>query len=177
MRAVDVYTSNVSDPLLTDLGYGLAQGFVEIAAEDYTVQLRPAGESLDNAPIFSQDITLPSKVRKTLVLADEGGVLQFIELVDDLGRVDPGSLQVANAGSANATLDFGSDGSAELTDLAPNSSGRATTPDLDPTTVTVNGTTYGLPARPVQGDVVIVLTDTDVMLLTYSFTVQTLKAQ
>lgn len=176
LAPVDLYFRDVSEAMLTDLTEGFAQGFVEVAAQDYTVDLRPAGAALNTEPTVSFDISLASKERVTIVLIDGNGT---VRLTDDLARIDAGALRVVNASSTPLSFDFGADGNT-VTDLPSGESARATLTSTARAVMTVSNAggaqAYVLPERPPLGDVLVVASDTTTIMLTYSFTVTVLEA-
>ncbi|MBC7793228.1 MAG: DUF4397 domain-containing protein [Clostridia bacterium] len=174
----DIYIRDVQRPLIENLGYGFAEGYLELAAQPYALDVRPSGTSANNAPTYSQDVTLASQSRSTLFYVDSP---RFYAVAGDLNRVDPGVLVVFNASASTLSFDFGADGSTEIPALAQFADARATLPTLQryPVTVKADGdeilSAVQIPARPEIGDVVIVvMPDLTVKLLTYSFVVDDL---
>ncbi len=171
--SLDVYLRDTTEAVLASLSEGFAQGFIEIAARDYTIDLRLAAASRNSEARASYDLSLASRERATLVIY---GDTLFLRFTDDLARVDLGAMRVVNATTTGAvSFDFGADGSNEVVDLAAGEVGRATLPDLSPTVVSVSADAgaqaYSLPRRPAEGDVVIVVADSMTLMLTYSFSV------
>jgi hypothetical protein len=179
LGTVDVYLREVTEPLLTSLAIGFAQGFVEIAARDYTIDLRQAAASPHAETLASLDFSMVSRARVTLVMASSDPA-SWVLFDDDLARIDLGALRLVNAtSSGELSFDFGADGSNEVTGLAAGAVGRATLANLAPTTLSVTADggaqTYALPARPSTGDVVIIGADTTTLMLTYSFSIDALS--
>lgn len=174
----DFYLRDVTPALAENVGYGQAQGYFELAAQPYAIDVRVGGTSDSSAVQYSQEVTLDDRSRSTLFYVDGPA---FYALAGDLARVDPGLLKVFNASASAVAFDFASDGSVEIDGLAQYADARATLPSLAQTTLTVtaDGTTIldnaELPERPADGDIVIaVMPDLSVQLLTYSFVVTTL---
>ena len=174
--ALDVYLRDTTEAVLSSLAQGFAQGFIEIAARDYTVDLRLAAASPNAEVLSTFALTLASRERVTVVLSGTTEAMNVIRFADDLARVTPGALRVVNATTTGpVSFDLAADGSDELSQLAVNGVGRATSPDLAPIALSVTADTgsqvYALPARPSEGDVVLVAADATTLMLTYSFTV------
>lgn len=171
--ALDVYLRDTTQPVLASLAEGFAQGFIEVAARDYTIDLRLAAASPNAEVRNSYDISLASRERVTLVLY---GDMQFLRFTDDLARVDVGAMRVVNATTTGpVSFDLNADGTVEVAGLASGEVGRATLPGLDAALLSVaadaGAQTYQLPPRPVDGTVVIVVADSMTLMLTYSFSV------
>ncbi|MEZ0310152.1 MAG: DUF4397 domain-containing protein [Myxococcota bacterium] len=174
--ALDVYLRETRDPVLSSLGHGFAQGFIEVAARSYTVDLRLAAASPNSEVMSSFEITLASRERVTVVLAGTAEALMPVRFADDLARVALGALRLVNATSSGpVSFDLGADGSDELAQLEVGGVGRATSPDLSAVALSVaadsGAQVYQVPARPSEGDVVIVAADAATLMLTYSFSV------
>ncbi len=174
--ALDVYLRDTVEPVLSSLGHGFAQGFLELAARDYTVDLRLGAASPNSEVMSSFDLTLGSRERVTLVLSGSAEAVSYVRFADDLARVSAGALRLVNATTTGpVSFDLGADGSDELAQLEVGGVGRATSPDLTPIALSVSADggaqIYELPARPLEGDVVIVAADATTLMLTYSFSV------
>jgi hypothetical protein len=174
----DIYLRDVTPALISNLGFGNAEGYFELAAQPYTLDVRVGGTSRSGDPVYTQNVALADRSRSTMFYCDGPA---FYPLDGDLSRVDPGLLKVFNASPYAVSFDFGADGSFEVSDLAPFADARATLPTLAETrlTVTADGDpvreNVELPERPVEGDIVIaVMPDATVKLLTYSFVVDDL---
>ncbi len=173
---LDVYLRDTTEPVLSSLAYGFAQGFVEIAARSYTVDLRLAAASPNAEVLSSFELSLSSRERVTVVLAGSAESLAVVRFTDDLARVALGAMRLVNATTTGpVSFDLEADGTEELADLPVGSVGRATSASLEPIQMSVIGDggmqVYALPARPAEGDVVIVAADATTLMLTYSFSV------
>ena len=174
--ALDVYLRDTVEPVLTSLGHGFAQGFLEVAARDYTVDLRLGAASPNSEVMSSFDLTLASRERVTVVLSGSAEAVSHVRFADDLARVSPGALRLVNATTTGpVSFDLGADGSDELAQLEVGGVGRATSPGVEPILLSVSANegsqVYEMPARPLDGDVVIVAADATTAMLTYSFSV------
>lgn len=174
----DIYLRDVQSSLAENIGFGKAQGYFELAAQPYALDVRPGGTSDRNAPVYSETVELTERTRSTLFYVSPP---KFYALSGDLQRVDPGLLKVFNASASAVSIDFGSDGSYEVSGLAQFADARATLPTVLETRLTVMADadvileSAVLPERPDIGDVVIVvMPDYGVKLLTYSFVVEDL---
>ena len=76
--SLDVYLRDTTDPVFTSLGHGFAQGFIEVAARTYSIDLRLGPASPNSEVMSSFDVTLASRERVTVVLAGTGEALTHV---------------------------------------------------------------------------------------------------
>jgi hypothetical protein len=124
--AVDVYAKGVSSPLIQNLSYGETSDYLDIAAGNYIIELRPAGSPASSAPAFSTDeLTIPEGAKITTVAAGLLGSSnaddKFRVLVYAEGFVAPGAgnaavrIVHASADAPTVALDVGNDAAPEVT--------------------------------------------------------------
>ena len=68
--AVDIYAEGVSGALVAGLSYTQTSPYLDLAAGDYNIQIRPAGAAESTAPAFETGIlTVPDGARITAIAA------------------------------------------------------------------------------------------------------------
>jgi hypothetical protein len=126
--AVDVYSEGLSAPLVTNLAYGEASGYLDLDPGTYNIQLRAAGSPATSDPAFATgDLTLHDDDVVTAVAvgllsstddADKFRVLPLLEGFDDPGSGNS-AVRIVH-GSADAptvAVDVGDDATPEVTDF------------------------------------------------------------
>jgi hypothetical protein len=99
--AVDVYVKGVSTPLFSDAAYGATTGYTEVAAGDYTIELRGAGSPATSTPAFSVGpVTIPEGATITAIAAGNFGSTN----ADDAFRILPIAENFAAPGAGNAAV-------------------------------------------------------------------------
>lgn len=123
--AVDIYAEGVSAPLATNIAYGDATPYLNLAAGDYNIQLREFDSPSDSAPAFETGmLTIPDGARITAAAVgllnsnnadDRFRVLTFAE---DFAEAGAGNAIVriihAGADAPTVALDVGNDGVPEV---------------------------------------------------------------
>jgi len=125
---VDIYVNGDTQPVVIDLGYGEASGYLDVPAGDYTVQIRGAGADPMSAPAFEVSLTLADGDRVTALAAGLLGSdaaddrFRVIPLVEDFGDPGAGNAAVrivhASADAPAVALDVANDGMPEVLDFA-----------------------------------------------------------
>ena len=123
--AVDIYAEGVTTPLATNVAYGDATPYLELAAGEYNIQLRGAGSAAGSAPAFETGmLTIPDGAKITAAAVglfnsnaadDKFRVLTFAEGFDAAGA---GNAIVriihASADAPTVALDVGNNGNADV---------------------------------------------------------------
>jgi hypothetical protein len=127
--AVDIYVEGVSTPVSTNLAYGGATGYLNLAPATYNIQLRAAGASASSPPAYETGnlaIALNDKITAVAMgLLNSGAASDKFRVVPYIENfAAPGAGKVAVRiihGSADAPtvgLDVGDDGNAEVANFA-----------------------------------------------------------
>jgi Domain of unknown function (DUF4397) len=120
---VDVYVAGSADPVITDLAYGEASGYLEVPGGTYDFEVRAAGSPAEDPPAYSTgDLDLPAGATVTAVAAgllgskadtDAFRVLPLVEGFEDPGAGNT-AVRILHAGSDAPSVDVnvGNDGGA-----------------------------------------------------------------
>jgi hypothetical protein len=125
--AVDVYAKGSTDPLIKALTYGQATPWLEVPAATYEFEIRPAGGSPFDAPVYSTgELELADGAMVSAVAAGQLGstgddAFRVIPLVEDFddAALDQTQVRIVHAGSdaPAVSIDVHDDGSDEVVDL------------------------------------------------------------
>ncbi|HET6584765.1 MAG TPA: DUF4397 domain-containing protein, partial [Nannocystaceae bacterium] len=125
--AVDIYVAGDNEPVVTGLAYGQASDYLVIPAGTYDFQVRAAGASPLDAPVYSTgDLDVPagasiSALAAGLLDTDGNNAFRVIPLVEGFDDAQPGQarVRIVHAGSdaPSVDLDVGNDGIDEIDDL------------------------------------------------------------
>lgn len=126
--AVDVYAKGSSDALIEGLAYGQATAWLEVPAATYELEIRPAGGSPFDAPVYSTgeleltDGAMVSALAAGQLGADGDAAFRVIPLVEDWDDAALGDTQVrivhAGSDAPAVSIDVHADGSDEVEGLA-----------------------------------------------------------
>lgn len=126
--AVDVYARGSTEALIEDLAYGQATAWLEVPAGSYDFEIRPAGGSPFDAPVYSTgeleltEGTVVSALAAGQLGAEGDAAFRVIPLVEDWDDAALGEtrVRVVHAGSDAPTvsIDVHDDGSDEIEGLA-----------------------------------------------------------
>lgn len=64
---VDIYLDGSAIPAVTDLAFGSSTDFITLPAKEFSVAIRPAGQSPVNAPVYEGKITVPTDANAEVV--------------------------------------------------------------------------------------------------------------
>lgn len=173
---VDIYVEGSDEPVVTDLAYTETSDWLEVPAGAYNFQVRVAGSSSLDIPVYETgDLTLPEG---TAVSALAAGLLdtmgnngfRVIPLVEGWGAETPGQarVRVVHAGSdaPAVDIDVGADGEIEIeavTRFSETGAGGVSLPAEAALRigVAVDGdlvTTFTTPELPEAGEVIVIAT-------------------
>lgn len=126
--AVDVYVAGSSDPVIKELAYGQTSGWLEVPAGSYDFEVRPAGGSAFEAPVYSTgalelvDGALVSALAAGQLGSTGDDAFRVIPLVEDWDAAALGETQVrivhAGSDAPAVSIDVHDDGSDEVEGLA-----------------------------------------------------------
>jgi hypothetical protein len=126
--AVDVYAKGSTEALIEDLAYGQATEWLEVPAGTYDFEIRPAGGSPFDAPVYSTgDLELTEGAVVSALAAGQLGAegdaaFRVIPLVEDWDDAALGETQVrivhAGSDAPAVSIDVHADGSDEVGALA-----------------------------------------------------------
>ncbi|MEZ4388245.1 MAG: DUF4397 domain-containing protein [Candidatus Krumholzibacteriia bacterium] len=126
--AVDVYVNDGDQPVVVDLAYGGASGYLEVDAGVYTVQLRGHGADPASAPAFEAQLTLAVGDKVTAVAAgllassDPADRFRVLPLMEGFQNPGAGNVAVrivhASADAPAVAVDVANDGAPEVLDFA-----------------------------------------------------------
>lgn len=124
--AVDIYAEGVASPLITNLAYGGASAYIDVAAGTYNIQVRGAGSDPGSAPVFETgDLPIPEGVKITAVAAGLIGsapgsadAFRVMPFVEDFTAPGAGNAAVrivhAGADAPTVAIDVGDDATVDI---------------------------------------------------------------
>lgn len=125
--AVDIYVAGDNVPVITGLAYGQASDYLVIPAGPYVFQVRAAGASPLDAPVYeTSELDVPagatiSALAAGLLETDDNNAFRVIPLVEGFDSAEPGQarVRIVHAGSdaPAVDLDVGNDGTDEISDV------------------------------------------------------------
>ena len=125
--AVDIYVAGNEVPVITGLAYGQASDYLVIPAGPYVFQVRAAGASPLDAPVFETgelDVQAGASISALaagLLDTDDNNAFRVIPLVEGFDGAQPGEarVRIVHAGSdaPAVDLDVGNDGTDEISDV------------------------------------------------------------
>jgi hypothetical protein len=125
--AVDIYVAGNDMPVISGLAYGQASEYLVIPAGAYVFQVRAAGASPLDAPVYeTSELDVPagasiSALAAGLLDTDGNNAFRVIPLVEGFDDAQPGQarVRIVHAGSdaPAVDLDVGNDGSDEISDV------------------------------------------------------------
>jgi hypothetical protein len=126
--AVDVYAKGSSDPLIEGLEYGQATAYLEVPAATYDFEIRPAGGSPFDAPVYETgaleltDGAVISALAAGQLGSQGDDAFRVIPLVEDFddAALEETQVRIVHAGSdaPAVSIDVHDDGSNEVESLA-----------------------------------------------------------
>lgn len=174
--AVDIYVAGNDMPVISGLAYGQSSDYLVIPAGSYVFQVRAAGASPLDAPVYeTSELDVPagasiSALAAGLLETDGNNAFRVIPLVEGFDDAQPGQarVRIVHAGSdaPAVDLDVGNDGTDEITDVvrfAETGAGGVSLPAgenlrigirVDGTTVT----SFTTPELPDGGELIVVAT-------------------
>lgn len=126
--AVDVYAKGSTEALIEGLAYGQATAWLEVPAATYEFEIRPAGGSPFDAPVYSTgalelaDGAMVSALAAGQLGAEGDAAFRVLPLVEDWNdaALDETQVRIVHAGSdaPAVSIDVHADGSDEVEGLA-----------------------------------------------------------
>jgi hypothetical protein len=126
--AVDLYANGDTTPLATNVAFGDVTGYLAVPAGTYEVEVRAAGDSPTNPPVYSQALTVDAATDYTtmasgfLTSTDPSDSFRILAFQEDFASPEACSARVRIVhGSPDAppvAIDVGNDGTPEINDLA-----------------------------------------------------------
>ncbi len=174
--AVDIYVEGSDEPVIAGLAYSETSTWLEVPAGDYNFQVRAAGGSPLDTPVYETgDLTLPEGAAVSALAAgllDTMGNNDFrvIPLVEGWDAAAPGEAQVrivhAGSDAPGVDIDVGADGEVEIEGLTRFAETGATGVGLPADEalrvgIAVGGelvTTFTTPELPAGGEVFVIAT-------------------
>lgn len=125
---VDIYVNGDTQPVVVNLAYGDASGYLDVPAGDYTVQIRAHGADASSAPAFETALSLMDGDKVTALAAgflsstDAADRFRVLALAEDFQNPGAGNVAVrivhASPDAPAVALDVANDGAPEVLDFA-----------------------------------------------------------
>lgn len=106
--SLDIYVAGAAEPLVTDLAYGAASGYLEVPLADLALEIRAAGASADEPAAYTTgaldiaaDAVVTAVAAGILDSADEDTALRLLPLVEAFEAPGAGraAVRIVNAGT------------------------------------------------------------------------------